>query len=159
MKRIVIISAAAGCLLLAGTATAAVASIPDSSGVIHGCYNAAGQLRVVQGSCRPGETALSWSQQGPAGPPGPSLRTVVAEGTSSIAGPGGFETASLTCSGPYPLLISGGYEIDNTQTSPTDYAIVFSMPLNASTWAVRIAVPADAPGNVSWHLRAVCAAR
>jgi hypothetical protein len=56
---------------------------PDSSGVFHGCVsNRTGALRVVKraNSCakahgrgrqrRPGETAISWSQQGPPGQPG-----------------------------------------------------------------------------------------
>src|SRR2546422_920795 len=56
---------------------AAFAAIPDSSGVIHGCYERRGNLRVIdteatppQG-CRSRETVLSWNQQGPQGPPGP----------------------------------------------------------------------------------------
>jgi hypothetical protein len=55
----------------------AVAAIPDSSGVIHGCYGKSnGQLRVVDsaGGCKKNETAISWNQRGPAGPrglPGP----------------------------------------------------------------------------------------
>jgi hypothetical protein len=56
---------------------------PDNSGVFHGCVsNRTGVLRVVKGanSCAkahgrgrhrdPGETAISWSQQGPPGQPG-----------------------------------------------------------------------------------------
>jgi hypothetical protein len=62
---------------------AAYAAIPDSGGVIHGCYQTSGGLltppqgtvRVVdsaQGqSCRAGETALNWNQTGPQGPAGP----------------------------------------------------------------------------------------
>jgi hypothetical protein len=75
--------------LLAGTV--AYATIPESNGVIHGCYlnNAGGlppiigasqgTLRVVDPSkgqaCDSGETALSWNQvgqRGPAGPQGPA---------------------------------------------------------------------------------------
>jgi Collagen triple helix repeat (20 copies) len=56
---------------------------PDSSGVFHGCVSdRTGALRMVKGanSCAkahgrgrhrdPGETAISWSQQGPPGQPG-----------------------------------------------------------------------------------------
>jgi len=52
----------------------AVASIPDSNGVIHGCYltsgnpNVRGALRVIDTdagqTCGSGETAISWDQQG-----------------------------------------------------------------------------------------------
>lgn len=62
---------------------AAYAAIPDSGGVIHGCYQTnsglltppQGTVRVVdsaQGqSCRGGETVLNWNQTGPQGPAGP----------------------------------------------------------------------------------------
>lgn len=57
---------------------AAYAAIPDSSGLIHGCYdNQSGKLRVFDADethpkvCGNGETPLSWSQQGPQGVPGP----------------------------------------------------------------------------------------
>ncbi len=53
----------------------AYATIPDENGVIHGCLNKAGVLRVVDtsagGACSATETQLDWSQKGPAGPPGP----------------------------------------------------------------------------------------
>lgn len=60
-------------VLLAGGV--AVASIPDGSGVIHGCYTSNnGQLRIIDtaegDSCRNSETAISWSQTGPPGPQG-----------------------------------------------------------------------------------------
>ena len=65
--------AGGGVLVLLG-ASVAVASIPDSSGVIHGCYKTAnGQLRIIDtasDSCRPSETAISWNQTGAQGPPG-----------------------------------------------------------------------------------------
>jgi hypothetical protein len=55
---------------------AAFAAIPDSSGVINGCYQKnVGNLRVIDSSagdsCRPSEIGISWSQTGPQGPPGP----------------------------------------------------------------------------------------
>jgi hypothetical protein len=66
---------ALGALLVLLAASAAIASIPDSSGVIHGCYgNVVGFLRIIDSdsqSCLPYEKAISWSQTGPQGPPGP----------------------------------------------------------------------------------------
>jgi len=53
----------------------AYASIPDSHGVIHGCYQNGGNLRVIDsstGSCRPSEVALNWNQTGPTGERGPT---------------------------------------------------------------------------------------
>ncbi len=90
--------------LAAGTAVA-VGDIPDSNGVIHGCYgNVAesqsesstpyGVLRVIDPSlqgtevsadayqCLAGETPISWNQQGPPGAPG-------ANGAQGIQGPPG----------------------------------------------------------------------
>jgi hypothetical protein len=48
----------------------AYATIPDSNGTIHGCYQKGnGNLRVVESSsdCRSSEQALDWNQQGPPG--------------------------------------------------------------------------------------------
>jgi hypothetical protein len=65
-------------LASAAIGTAAWATIPDSSGVIHGCFKkSGGALRVVDSSvvaCASNEIALEWSQTGPPGPrgaPGP----------------------------------------------------------------------------------------
>jgi hypothetical protein len=161
--------AAAVSLPILATGGVALASIPDSSGVIHGCYGGNGVLRVIdlpRQVCHKGETSLKWSQTGPqgpagaAGPQGPAgagLTFTVAEGGTAVAGIGSFETATLTCPPSYPLMISGGYEIENSLASPTDYTVVFDMPANANSWWVRIAVPSDAPANVSWHVRGVCA--
>jgi hypothetical protein len=54
----------------------AYATIPDSNGTIHGCYQKpSGNLRVVESSsqCRGDEQSLDWNQQGPPGPPGSSV--------------------------------------------------------------------------------------
>jgi Collagen triple helix repeat (20 copies) len=81
-KKLTIAIAAVASLVLAGGI--AYASIPDSAGVIHGCYkNENGQLRVIEsGACGPSETALPWNQTGPTGQTGPS-------GPSGLAGPSG----------------------------------------------------------------------
>jgi hypothetical protein len=65
----VVVAIAAAVALAAGVA---YATIPDGQGVIHACYKSdGGQLRVVDAaSCNPSETALTWSQAGPQGPPG-----------------------------------------------------------------------------------------
>jgi len=74
-----------------GLATAVQAAIPDTQGVIHGCYqNDNGNLRVVdpasskkdQASCKNNETALNWNQKGPTGAAGPA-------GAQGPAGPQG----------------------------------------------------------------------
>jgi Collagen triple helix repeat (20 copies) len=86
---------AAVLLVLAVGVGVATGSIPDSGGVIHGCYQKnEGQLRVIDSSqgdsCRPSETALSWNQQGPqgtAGPQGP-------KGDTGATGPQGPQGAT-----------------------------------------------------------------
>ena len=65
-------------VLAALTAGVVQASIPDSSGVIHGCYSKKdGSLRAIDtgsgGTCdAKKETALDWNQTGPQGPVGPA---------------------------------------------------------------------------------------
>jgi hypothetical protein len=58
-----------------GTAFAAVSSSPGSSGMIHGCYDSGGNVKVINTSptsaCPRGYAPLNWSQTGPLGPAGP----------------------------------------------------------------------------------------
>lgn len=54
----------------------ALASIPDSSGVIHGCYQSSGHVRIIDDSvtsCKNNETAISWQAGDTAGPVGQSF--------------------------------------------------------------------------------------
>jgi hypothetical protein len=83
-------------------AMAASSSIPGPSGVISGCYDSGGNLKIVDSSapCPKGYTALPWSQQGaqgpkgdtgpagPAGPQGPKGYTGP-QGPAGDAGPAG----------------------------------------------------------------------
>jgi hypothetical protein len=73
LRRSVVLAVVAA--VLAAVGGAAYASIPDSSGVIHGCYlRSGGSLRVIDASvtgCKSTETALNWNQTGPQGPVGP----------------------------------------------------------------------------------------
>jgi hypothetical protein len=86
------------------------AAIPDQGGVIHACYRANGNLRLVDKSnCTSTETALTWNQtgpQGPAGAPGPA-GTPGPQGQPGTPGPAGV----------------AGYEIINTHET---------LPLNGS---------------------------
>ena len=85
-----ILGAVVGSVLVGGVAFAA---IPDSNGVINGCYQKnVGNLRVIDpsagDSCRPSEVPISWSQIGPQGPQGPKGDTG-ATGPQGPAGPQG----------------------------------------------------------------------
>ena len=66
----------------------AYASIPDSNGVIHGCYvKTTGDLRVIDSSgkgCDPGEKPLEWNQAGPTGPSGTAGPTSLQDGTAIV---------------------------------------------------------------------------
>jgi hypothetical protein len=90
MSRTLIVALAViAALTLAGIA---YASIPDSAGVIHGCYsNKDGSLRVIDsgagGACdSKKETPLNWNQKGPTGARGPSGPTGTSHGYYSYAG-------------------------------------------------------------------------
>ena len=86
------------------------AAIPDPSGVIHACYRANGNLRLVdKSSCTSTETALTWNQTGPQGPAG-------ATGPAGTPGPQGQPGT------PGPAGVAG-YEIINTHET---------LPLNGS---------------------------
>ncbi len=85
LSRVVVAVTAAVLVAVAGGVTYAVAEI-GGGGVINGCYKSQnGQLRLIDpasDSCRPSETAISWSQTGPQGPEGP-------QGPAGPAGPQG----------------------------------------------------------------------
>jgi hypothetical protein len=61
-------------LLVLALGGVAYATIPDSNGVIHGCYDSGGNVKVIDtdktASCPKGYTALSWNQTGTQGPKG-----------------------------------------------------------------------------------------
>jgi hypothetical protein len=87
---------------VAGASTvAALATIPDSGGVIHGCYQKnVGNLRVIDtatDSCRPSEIATAWSQTGPAGPQGPQG----AQGAQGPTGASGLSHAYFVVEDPF----------------------------------------------------------
>jgi hypothetical protein len=108
-----------GLLVLAGTV--AFASIPDSSGVINGCFQTQhGQLRVIDPAtqhCLPSETAISWNQiglHGPAGLAGPPGRPGPPGPPGSGGGSNGFVTGvrsgtlTITPSAVLTLTLPGG---------------------------------------------------
>jgi hypothetical protein len=133
---------------------AAGLAIPDAGGVIHGCYDKSGALRVIDSataSCSTKETALNWNQTGPQGPAGPIGATgpAGATGAQGPAGPqgppgvSGYEVISnsgailvvATCS-PGKQVLGGGGDV---QIGGGD-AIAISEPTPDHTgWIVRSA--------------------
>ena len=108
----------AGALAL-GVAAAVKASIPDGSGVIHGCYEAnashglpTGTLRVIDaskptGNCTSWEIPLNWNQRGPTG----------ARGLTGARGPTGPAGVSL-----FADVNSDGTLVHGTATSASRVA-------------------------------------
>ena len=67
------------------------ASIPDASGVIHGCYTKSGALSVIDASlttCKSSETALDWNKRGVTGATG-------ATGPTGVTGPAGISDRQI----------------------------------------------------------------
>jgi hypothetical protein len=127
-----------GLWLLAVVSAAAIgggvayATIPDASGVIHGCYkNANGQLRVIDpavSQCLPSETAISWNQTGPPGPPGPPGISGYEEKTHQVfVSAGAFTNVSVSCSAGKKVF-GGGFDIE----TPDDVKVFSSEPTDGS---------------------------
>jgi hypothetical protein len=82
-----LVAALVGAATMAAVGGVAYATIPDSNGVIHGCYTTKGGiLRVIDTSvgqsCTSFETPITWNQKGPKGDTGP-------QGLRGDAGPAG----------------------------------------------------------------------
>ena len=127
----------------------AYASIPDSSGIIHGCYQKnIGNLRVVDPStdaCRPSEVGLDWNQTGPtgaAGPTGPKGGTG-ATGRTGPTGSGG-PTGATGPTGPagivglrmvlgLPTIVAAHTNSESTVSCPAgDIAVTGDVFVNPS---------------------------
>ena len=157
--------------LIALAAGIAYSTIPDSAGVIHGCYRNNGQLRVIDpsngGACRNNETGLDWSQTGPQGPPGPN-------GTNGTNGVSGYELVSDT--GPLPggdpgtgqinsllpgctRVTGGGISVGYPQGGHFALSVIRkSGPVgNGRGWSGFIQRTDDDNDHVEWTLWAICA--
>lgn len=150
-------TAAAAALLVVGGV--AYATIPDATGVIHGCYSTKdGSLRVIDTgalqSCDPRkETTLDWNQTGPAGPQGPpgvlGLQ-IVTRDVGTVA-PGDGIATGVTCpAGKSPL--SGGWQPTFNVAGRLD--VVESYP-NGRVWMFTVFNDGIAGTDVT--LYAVCA--
>lgn len=109
----------------------AMASIPDASGVIHGCRaSRSGALSVIDStteSCPKGTTALDWNQTGPQGPAG-------ATGAPGPQGPPGT-IASLDALDGVPCNTADPADAGTTHVSYDDatHAVAITCPPNATT--------------------------
>jgi hypothetical protein len=112
-KRVVLL---VGLVMLFTAGGIAYATIPDASGVIHGCYvRSTGALKVIDSgkgqACNSEQQALNWNQTGPSGLQG-------ATGPSDVYFTGGSATNSL------PVAV--GF--------PGQYTIVASLSVPAGTY-------------------------
>ena len=140
----VILPWTAGLALALGVGIAA-ASIPDRSGVIHGCYKTRnGSLRVIDGGagarCRAGEHPLTWNRQGQDGD----------QGIQGPPGPRGLQGVPGAPGGTIPTVYQGDVKnrvlVLGPQSDPTH--IVDTPPLRAGGYLVSYSVgfvlgPAD----------------
>src|SRR5712692_1239565 len=154
-----IIGVAVGLAIAGGVA---YATIPDSGGVIHGCFrNEVGMLRVIDPSarqlCGPNATPFHGSQTGPTGPAGVTgpaggsgyeVDIVDATGATFGKKAGDAMTAAFTCPTGKKLL-SGGHGGDWG-------AFVSEAPsTDGTTWTVTGTVQATSfTGLTIW---AICA--
>lgn len=170
-----VIVAAIAASAVAGIAQAAIPSSGD--GVISGCYDKLGKLRVIDAEagakCGGSEKPLAWHQQGPAGPTGPQGP----QGEADQSGIVGYErvsaesqtdsTASKSAEATCPAgkkAISGGVLI-RAQTSGGGIhpipavSLGRSEPANAVGDAWRAQAEEAYPTDTDWFIRveAICA--
>jgi len=141
VRRVAALVIVAGALVVGGVA---YASIPDSSGIIHGCLQKiVGNLRVVDPStdtCRSSEVNLDWNQTGPTGVRGPTG----AVGPTGATGPTGAagQTGATGPTGPagivgvqmvlsLPTIVAAGAESETTVSCPAgDIALTGDVIVN-----------------------------
>jgi hypothetical protein len=105
VRRSVVVAAAAGAGLALGLGGASFASVPDTQGVVHTCYNQAkGTWRPIDypaEKCKAGETMLDFNQKGVQGDPGPAgpIGATGPTGPMGATGPAG-PTGPMGATGP-----------------------------------------------------------
>jgi hypothetical protein len=173
-RSLLIVAAIAALGIAAGVAYAA---IPDSAGVIRGCYDKNGGLRVIDPStgsaCKNSETALDWSQTGPQGMPGQD-GTNGTNGTNGVSGwelkkadfplpsegdgySGTAQSDEVSCS-PGKKILGGGITTDSWVNSIVRYS---GPNASGTKWMVIIqrTNDGDSPdkSTTQAHLYAICA--
>jgi len=127
-RGIAVVASAVVALSIGGIA---LAGIPDTAGVIHGCYAKAGPhtLSVIDTSrtskCPSGTSAVNWNQRGVQGDPGPQ-GDPGQQGNQGPPGPSGVSYGAYTYDdATKDMLASGGYEVVASATLPPgDYLVV-----------------------------------
>lgn len=144
-KRIIAAAVVATALIATGVGVAA-ASVPDASGIIHGCYGNSGNLRIVdteegQACNQHSETSLDWSQIGPQGPQGPAgaspgiyevADSMVLAGADPSTGINSQSGGMVASCAPGDSATGGGFLADKG-ADPKTYVIKWSVPSLDST--------------------------
>jgi hypothetical protein len=148
-KNFALVALAAAVVVAAG---AAYAAIPDSAGVIHGCYaTRLGLLRVIDPSagqkCASLEKPLDWNQKGPQGAPGlqgpagPKGDTG-AQGPPGPAGVIGTIDAleGVPCKGTkaHPGTVHVSYGAGTQTEAPISLTCVTTLILNPGSFTVHV---------------------
>jgi len=133
----------------------AYATIPDSAGVIHGCYKTAdGKLRVVDSAtqtCASGESSLNWNQAGPPGPQGPpgtpAVQSTVTSSDEFAAT--GTVIADIAPDSTGEYLAFATFVVDNVGPSEAAVRCRFIVPddIVPVTSEAVAEVPVDGTGN------------
>lgn len=135
----VAVAAVAGLIVAGGVA---YASIPDSSGVIHGCRkNTDGSMRVIDDSsqsCASGWSSLNWNQTGPQGPSGVNSFEEWTGSATTVAA-GSFNQSIVDC--PTGKVATGGglSEDSDFGGSNTDLVLRYEGPIfSGHSWLVGV---------------------
>jgi hypothetical protein len=143
-KRTFTLIAAIGALVM--STGIASASVPDDSGLLHGCYARNGDFRLIDApkeQCKSGEKAISWNQVGPQGPAGAQGPTGPqgAVGPAGAAGPQGPEGPTGP-SGPAGPAGVGLESLDQLAGLPCRLGQpeegIVTLHYDATTWEVSI---------------------
>ncbi len=132
----------------------AYASIPDGSGVIHGCtLKNIGILRVVDDAskCRPWETPLDWNAQGQVGEkgekgePGQGIGAPYVKQTEEVV-TADDQLVFVDCN-PGDTVLSGGYDLLADTGVLTAEASAPNNTSSSSGWLVRVGIKVPPNGQ------------
>jgi hypothetical protein len=133
-------------LLFVVGSTVALASIPDSDGLISGCYaKVGGDLRVIDAassSCKSNEIKLEWNQQGPQGESG-------LEGEQGPPGLSGYEVVDTATANVDPLAYAQITAYCPTGKNVLGGGFFFNV---LGTLEVVQSAPTTAAGLSGWHV-------
>jgi hypothetical protein len=132
-KRRAVLAAGVVCVLGVVGVGYAFGAIPGTGGVIQGCYDSGGNLKVVNAlPCPKNSTALSWNQTGPTGatgetgatgatgPPGPSNLAALQGSPCTVnARPSSLDVSVDSTSGAVSMVCTPVYEVKATVTGGT----------------------------------------